>query len=142
MIAKAAAKGATAAGALLALYFAFVGLISGWAFAVDQFSTFWYFIIALAAGFGIQVGLYSYLKNAVGRDPSGKVIAVSGATSTVAMISCCAHYLANILPIIAATGLATFVGQYQIELFWVGLALNLAGIVFIASRVIKFKKGI
>ncbi len=68
----------------------------------------------------------------------GKVVGVSGTTSTAAMISCCAHYLANLLPILGTVGIVTFVAQYQVELFWVGLLFNLGGIFYIANRVLKF----
>ena len=71
---------------------------------------------------------------------SGKVVAVSGTTSTAAMISCCAHYLTNILPVVGAAGAVALVAQYQIELFWFGLAANLAGIMYMTTRVAKFSR--
>jgi Cu+-exporting ATPase len=127
--------------ALLVVYFVILALVSGWEFTVSQFLDFWYFIVALAAGFGIQIGLYSYLRSAVREmEMSGKVVAVSGATSTAAMISCCAHYLTNILPVVGAAGAIALVAQYQIELFWFGLASNLAGIAYMGNRVVKFSK--
>lgn len=130
--------GAGAFVLLLAIYFGVVGLISGMNFAVEEFTKFWYFIVPLAVGFGIQVGLYTYLKDLVGQHgASGKVVAVSGTTSTAAMVSCCAHYLANILPILGVTGFLTIVGEYQVELFWLGLAFNAAGILYVASKVIQ-----
>ena len=126
---------------MLAIYFGVVSLISGMSFTLEQFTKFWYFIVALALGFGIQVGLYTYLKNLVGQHgASGKVVATSGATSTAAMVSCCAHYLANILPIVGVTGFLTIVAQYQIELFWLGLAFNAAGILYIVPKVVKATK--
>jgi len=126
---------------LLAIYFGVVSLISGVDFAFEQFATFWYFIMPLALGFGIQVGLYTYLKNLVGQHgASGKVVAVSGTTSTAAMVSCCAHYLVNILPILGVTGFLTIVAEYQIELFWLGLAFNAAGIMYVAAMVVKVTK--
>ncbi len=126
---------------LLAIYFGVVGLISGMNFALDQFATFWYFIVSLALGFGIQVGLYTYLRNLVGQHgASGKVVAVSGTTSTAAMVSCCAHYLTNILPILGVTGFLAVVAEYQIELFWLGLVFNGAGILYVALKVIKATK--
>jgi Cu+-exporting ATPase len=73
-------------------------------------------------------------------DMSGKVVAVSGTTSTAAMISCCAHYLTNILPVVGAAGAIALVAQYQIELFWFGLACNVAGIIYMAIRVVKFSR--
>ncbi len=139
---KAVSNGLVAAVILLAIYFLVVSSISGWEFARIQFRNFWYFISSLATGFGIQVGLYVYLKNVVQnkRSDSGKVLAVSGTTSTAAMISCCAHYLANIVPILGISGFLSVVGQYQIELFWLGLAFNFLGIVYIGRKIWKLKK--
>ena len=126
---------------LLAIYFGVVSLISGGDFALEQFSRYWYFIVALASGFGIQVGLYTYLKNLIGQHgASGKMVAVSGTTSTAAMVSCCAHYLTNILPILGVTGFLTVVAEYQVELFWLGLAFNAAGIAYILSKVVNASK--
>ncbi|MDP3947440.1 MAG: hypothetical protein Q8Q41_01970 [bacterium] len=114
-------------------------LVSGWGFAWDQFSLFWYFIVSLAVGFGIQIGLYIYLRNIIQDGQlGGKVLGVTGTTSTAAMISCCTHYLVNLLPVLGAVGAVTFAVQYQIQLFWVGLLFNLGGIIFMANRVIKF----
>jgi Cu+-exporting ATPase len=126
---------------LLAIYFGVVGLISGMDFALNQFAMFWYFIVPLALGFGIQIGLYTHLKNLVGQHgASGRVVAVSGTTSTVAMVSCCSHYLVNILPILGVTGFLAMVGEYQVELFWLGLVFNAAGILYVASKVIQFSR--
>lgn len=123
---------------LLAIYFAVVSMISGMDFALEQFTKFWYFIVPLALGFGIQVGLYAYLKQLVGQHgASGTVVAVSGTTSTAAMVSCCAHYLVNILPVLGVTGFLTIVAEYQIELFWLGLTFNAAGILYIVPKVIN-----
>jgi Cu+-exporting ATPase len=136
---KSVVYGIAAIAVLLGIYFAILTAVSGWEFTLSQFLDFWYFIVSLAAGFGIQIGLYSYLRNAVrAMDMSGKVVAVSGTTSTAAMISCCAHYLTNILPVIGAAGTVALVAQYQIELFWFGLASNLAGITYMTTRVVKF----
>ena len=141
IIIKSIIKGLIGAAALLTVYFIFVSLISGWSFALSQFLDFWYFITSLAIGFGIQIGLYSYLKSIIKiKSGSGKVVAISGATSTVAMVSCCAHYLANLLPIIGISGAMAIIGQYQIELFWLGIIANLFGIGYITSRIIKFSK--
>jgi Cu+-exporting ATPase len=131
-------RGTLAFVLLLIVYFGVVSLISGRNFALEQFSSFWYFIVILALGFGIQVGLYTYLKELVGHlDASRKVVAVSGTTSTVAMVSCCAHYLTNILPILGATGALALVAQYQVELFWLALVFNAAGILYIVPKVVK-----
>ena len=124
--------------ALLAVYFAILTLVSGWDFTRDQFREFWYFVVALAVGFGVQIALYTYLRQVTRHtDGSGKVMAVSGATSTGAMISCCTHYLVNVLPVLGATGFVALVAQYQVELFWVGLAFNLAGVFYIGRKALQ-----
>ena len=138
---KAILAGFGAALVLLGLYFGALTLVSGWDFTLEQFLTYRYFVVALAAGFGIQVGLFMHLKALVhGARKQGVVLATSGTASTAAMVSCCTHYLANIAPIIGAAGLVTFATQYQVELFWVGLAFNLAGIFYISSKVIQATK--
>ena len=141
LISRSILFGAAGALTLVSVYFLILTALSGWEFTVSQFLDFWYFILSLAAGFGTQLGLFTYLRNSVrGMDISGKVVAVSGTTSTAAMISCCAHYLTNILPVLGAAGLVALVAQYQIELFWFGLASNLAGIFYMGNRVFKFRR--
>lgn len=136
MISKAALIGVIGTFSLLSVYFLILTLVSGGSFALSQFFEFWHFVVSLAVGFGIQIGLYTYLKRAIDQHcASGKVLAVSGTTSTTAMISCCAHYLTNILPAVGAAGIITLVGQYQVQLFWFGLASNAAGILYIGARV-------
>lgn len=134
-------KGVAAAIAMLAVFFLVVTFISGWTFTLSQFSAYWYFIMGLAVGFGIQIGLYSYLKQAVAHGNAPKaVVAISGTTSTAAMISCCAHYLANILPVLGITGFVSIIGQYQTELFWVGIIFNVGGIAYIAQKIVEFNR--
>lgn len=127
---RAIMLGVIGGGALLALYFAVLTLISGWPFARIQFARDWYWIAALALGFGIQVFLFSFAR------ALHRVIAlgVTGTTSGAAMLACCTHYLANILPFIGVSGLVAFVGQYQTGLFAVGVIFNIAGIAYLSNK--------
>lgn len=139
IVLKSTAAGLAGTMALLGVYFLVLAGVSGWEFTLSQFVDFWYFIVSLAIGFGIQIGLYTYLRGAIhGRAASGKVVAVSGTTSTAAMISCCTHYLVNILPALGTAGIVTLVAQYQVQLFWVGVIANAAGILYIGNKVVKF----
>ena len=137
MIRSAAIRGLIAAVALLGVYFSIVTLLSGWDFAFSQFLRYWYWIMALATGFGVQVGLFSFLRARHRTRVSGKVMAVSGTTSTVAMLSCCAHYLFNLAPLIGFSGLTALIGQYQTEIFGIGVLANLIGIGYLVSKVRK-----
>ncbi len=126
---------------LISLYFLILTLVSGWKFTWEQFSQFWYYVVSLALGFGIQFSLYSYLKGVIKQKAaSGKVLTTTGATSTGAMISCCAHYLVNLLPILGVTGIITFISQYQVQFFWLGLFFNLLGIFYIGNKVVRVTK--
>ena len=141
IVAVAAGAGLSASTIMLGVYFGVLSLLSGWRFTVEQFFEWWPYIVALATGFGVQVGLFVYLRCAVRAAASGKMMMATGTTSGVAMLSCCSHYFVNLLPVLGATGLVSFVGQFQVELFWFGIASNLAGIAYIGRRVASFTRG-
>ena len=142
-IVKPTLYGMIASAILLGVYFSVLTLVSGWSFTQEQFADYWYFIVSLAVGFGIQIALYQYIKSLVyGGKGMGKVVGISGTTSTAAMISCCAHYLVNLIPILGVTGFATIVAQYQVKIFWIGLAFNIFGVGYMINRIIEFKKQI
>jgi Cu+-exporting ATPase len=147
IVKKSIMWGLMSAAILLSVYFIIVGFVSGIKFAGSQFSEFWYFIVSLSFGFGIQVGLYSYLRGMIKNhmmsgEGTGKTVAITGTTSTLSMVSCCSHYLINILPMLGVAGVLSFIGQYQKEIFGVGLLFNLFGIFYISRQIIRFKKQI
>jgi Cu+-exporting ATPase len=136
--AKSSSTGGLAFAALLAIYFGALTAISGWEFTISEFARYWYYIVPLAVGFGLQVALFIRLRQVVARaKQTGAMVAASGTTSTAAMISCCAHYLTTAAPVLGATGLVAFAAQFQVELFWLGLLLNAAGVIFIGTRLAK-----
>lgn len=140
-LARPVALGVAGAAVLLSFYFGTLVAVSGPGFARDQFEAFWPFVVALVAGFGVQVGLFAWLRRAVhAAHGGGRVVAASGTTSGIAMVSCCAHYLVNLLPALGAAGLVTLVAQYQIELFWFGLLANALGIAYMARRTVAFAR--
>jgi Cu+-exporting ATPase len=136
----AAMGGIGASAALLVLYFGVLSAVSGWDFTRDEFVRYWPYIVTLAGGFGIQVGLFLFLRGLTRANHAGKVVAATGGTSGVAMVSCCSHYLVNLLPALGASGLVSLIGQYQVELFWVGIAANLAGMAYVGRRLVTLLK--
>lgn len=64
-LARSSVWGVFAFGLLLSIYFVLLTLISGWSATASQFAEAWYFILALAAGFGIQVALFVRLRQVV-----------------------------------------------------------------------------
>jgi len=105
---------------------------------LSQFRQMWYWIFALAGGFGVQVGLFSYLKMIIKHEsgPATAITATSTGTSTMGMIACCAHHLTEVLPIVGLSGAAIFLINYQIPLIILGIIINFVGIVY-TIRVLK-----
>ncbi|MBK5207838.1 MAG: hypothetical protein JJD98_21385, partial [Polaromonas sp.] len=62
---RSAGFGVLAFGLLLALYFGVLTLLSGWQFTWEQFLQYWYYIVPLGLGFGLQVALYFQLRQLV-----------------------------------------------------------------------------
>ena len=132
----AASAGLAAALGLLAFYGAVLALVGGFAFTREQLAAYWPYTLALATGFGVQVALYVHLRRMVrGPCSQGKVVAVSATASASAMVSCCAHYLANLLPIVSVAAVRSTVAEFQVRLFWIGLLLSVAGILWIGAKV-------
>ena len=121
---------------LLAVYFAILSLANSVDHAISQFFSMWYFILALAIGFGIQVSLFTYVrsyKNAL----AATSVSVSGGVSTTSMAACCAHHISDILPIIGFSAAAIFLVKYQLTLILIGLFSNLIGINFMLHTMKK-----
>ena len=58
-----------------------------------------------------------------------------GRPSTAAMLACCAHHLADILPIVGAAGAAAFLNAYKVPMLWLGIAMNLFGIIYLLRKI-------
>jgi copper chaperone CopZ len=121
--------GLGAAAGLLAFYVGLITLAQDWTHAVEQLSQDRWFVVAIAAGFGTQIGLFAYLRTLHGTAAAGGVAASTG-TSTAAMLACCAHHLTDVVPVLGLSGAAVFLNLYKTPLLWLGILMNLAGIAF------------
>lgn len=126
--------GALGAAGLLAFYLGIITWAQGWAHATQQLAADRWFVGAIMAGFGTQIGLFTYLRQLHRRAGTGGV-AVSTGTSTAAMLACCAHHLADLLPVIGLSGAAIFLNDYKTPLLWLGIAMNAVGIAYLLRRV-------
>jgi len=135
--------GAAAAIAVVAFYLGLITLTSDWSNAVYQFSQYGGWVVALAAGLSLQVGLFARMRSIMaGRHArgAGKGIAASGSMSGVAMALCCSHYLATILPAIGLpflSGAVAGLAQYQTAFFVVGVISNILGLAYMLRLMIK-----
>jgi hypothetical protein len=119
---------------LTALYIGIVSWAENPQHALELFWQDRWIVIPLILGFGVQVALYTVLKKrlfipvaSVG--PSGALTGAGGATSTAAMVACCAHHVTDVLSVLGLTAAATFLAEYQVTFMLVGLGTTLIGII-------------
>lgn len=131
--------GLLAAFGLLAFYLGVITLAQDWSHALQQLAEDRWFVGAIAGGFGIQVGLFTFLRGLQMRTSVSGVAASTG-TSTVAMLACCAHHLTDVLPILGLSGAAVFLNVYKTPLLWVGIVMNGIGIVYLLWKIQQYER--
>ena len=142
---RAAGVGLLGAAGLLGFYLVIVWLGSkSWSHAVDLLLTDRYYVAAVAAGFGIQIGLYAYVRRLLrgdhGLKSSTAVAAAGTGTSTTSMIACCLHHVADVLPVVGLSGAAVFLSNYKIPLIVVGLITNAIGITLMTRIILHHRR--
>jgi hypothetical protein len=125
-----AAAGLLSAGALLGLFIGTLSLLGGLDYALEEFERLQWWLVALAAGFGVQVALYAHIKRAAREAKGGAEVAASGGISAGAMLACCSHYLTNILPIVGISAFSMFLTKYQTSFLVLGIFSNIVGMTY------------
>ena len=128
-----------AALGLLAFYLGIITLAQGWGHATQQLADDRWFVSVIIAGFGSQVGLYTYLRSMHTHTMAGGVAASTGA-STVAMLACCAHHLTDVFAIFGLSGAAIFLNTFKTPLLWLGIVMNLFGIAYLLWKIRQQQK--
>lgn len=115
---------------LLGFYFGIVSWAATFRHALEELWTIWYWIVPLVLGFGIQAGLFAYVRGyaKVASASAKGSIAASGGLSTLSMAACCAHHVTDFLPVLGLSAAALFLTQYQTVFLTVGVVSNLIGI--------------
>ena len=135
--------GLTGSAFLAGLYFGLVSWAESPRHAVEFFWQDRWIVLPIILGFGIQTGLYVILKKRLfvttaNAGSTGVMTGASGATSSIAMAACCAHHVADVLPILGLTAAATFLAQYRIAFMLAGLGTTIVGIA--VMLIILFKE--
>jgi hypothetical protein len=129
---------------LTTFYLGIVTLAESWAHALELFRDDAPFVVPIILGFGIQIGLFTYLRRglrpAKGTGAAGALTGTSGGTSTLGMIACCAHHVTDVLPLVGLSGAAVFLAQYRVLFMVVGLLSNAIGIGALLFTIRKAKK--
>jgi len=128
--------GILAGAGILFFYILVLVVFQSFDFAISEFRNVWFWIIPLAIGFGIQIGLYNSILHTVTINAE---IATSGGISGGSMIACCSHFALNAIPILGFSGLATFLMVYQEWFFGAGILSNFIGITILIRHKKKIK---
>ncbi len=116
---------------LLALYFSLMTLLNDFEVALSQFIQLWPWMSLLIIGFGLQIGLFTYLhqQKKMSAQERTSAAAASGA-STASMLACCAHHITDVAPLLGISALTFFLAKYQITFLIIGIFSNIFGTVF------------
>ena len=142
-VALSIALGLAGAVALVGFYLAIVTWAQGPDHALELLWGDRVFVGLISAGFGTQVGLFTYLR-LLQRAMARESVALAGAgtaTSSVSMVACCAHHLADVLPIVGLSGLAVFLVDFRTPLMLLGIATNVVGIAVMLVQLRRIRGG-
>ena len=122
---------------LLLVYIGIITLAEGIEHALDQTAELWYWVVALAGGFGIQAGLFSFIRQGLRERKASATasVATSGGVSAGSMAACCAHHLTDFLPLLGLSGLAAFLASYQLLFIIIGVLSNIVGITIMLETI-------
>lgn len=142
-VALSIALGVLGATALLGVYLGIVIWIEGPDHALLLLWSDRLFAGVISAGFGTQIGLFTYLRLLQRKRARGSVALAGAATATssVSMVACCAHHLADLLPIVGLSGLAMLLVEFRTPLMLLGIATNLAGIGVMLRQLVRVRGG-
>jgi len=127
--------GLLASIAVVGAYLVMNTLTADWYFARIQLSENRWWILTLAVGLGIQVTLFTLFRahfRGQKIKAAKSTMAASGGMSATAMMACCSHYLATVIPalgvpFLSATAVAS-IAEYQSYFFLAGVVSCLFGI--------------
>jgi hypothetical protein len=125
----------TAAGLfLLGVYAGTLALANSLEHVLQEFLRLWAWMVPLIAGFSIQVGLFAYARgvaSALDAKTHAHGVVASGGASALSMVACCAHHLADLLPVVGFAGAVTLLAAYQNVLLLAGVLSNVVGLIYV-----------
>ncbi len=131
---------------LTAVYVGLVALAESPARALEQWWSERAFNAPIVLGIGIQLGLYTVLRgrrslpHAVAGPGGAAAPAASGGVSSLAMVACCAHRVADLLPIVGIGAAATLLASWKEPLLWLAVFSNLAGVGVLALTLYRRRR--
>ncbi len=141
LIVKPLLWGILAAILLFSAYFGILSLLNSPFHAWQQFFLLWPWMSLLIIGFGVQMGLFTYLreyqKKMHAEGTCTATVAATGGVSTGSMIACCLHHAVDVLPFLGLSAAAIFLTKYQSFFLALGIVSNLLGMTFVLYTIQK-----
>jgi hypothetical protein len=123
-----------------AIFFITMTVFASFSAGIDILKSLFFWMIPLIAGFGIQAGLFSYMKQVLNQKnamlSATASVSASGGMSAVSMLACCAHHFTDILPFLGVTALAAFFLQFQQLFLAIGISSNIVGIFLMLKNIV------
>lgn len=127
------------------VYFGIVSWAESFQHATDLFWQDRWLVLPIVLGFGLQMALFTILKLGLfipisSAGPTGALTGASGATSTMTMVACCAHHVADVLPFLGLSAAAAFLANYRLVFMGIGLATTITGIVVMLVAIFRARR--
>jgi len=127
---------------LLAIYFLTLTIGNSALHAIEELQKIGIWVALLTVGFGIQTGLFAYAWGSIKARAAAQAtatMAAAGGMSATAMVACCLHHIADLLPILGISAASLLLIKYQSFFLAIGVASNLIGITLMLRLIQKQK---
>jgi hypothetical protein len=126
--------GVIAATALVGFYVVVLAASADWDHLRDQARQDWWLLTPIVVGFGTQVSLTVELRRRHRAQHLGATTGTGTGASAVGMVACCAHHLADLVPLLGATGAAAFLFDWRTPFMLAGIAVNAVAVTIAYRR--------
>ncbi len=134
--------GIAGAFGLIGIYWFIFSILVGMEGAWQQFWALQPWMGILVAGFGIQVGLFTYahqFQQAMNEARGTGTVAATGGISSGSMVACCVHHLTDVFPLLGLAAVSAFLTRYQTFFLGIGVAANSIGIVLMLRMMQRYQ---
>ena len=83
------------------------------------------------------MALYAYMRQQVKAAGATASVGAAAGISTTSMAACCAHHVADVLPVLGVSAISLFLVRYQLAFILIGIFSNLGGILIMLGMMKK-----
>ena len=134
MSGRALRWGLAAAAAFVTFYVVVLVAASDWRHLREQAVQDWWLLTLIVVGFGTQVALTVELRRRHRAHHLGAATGAGTGASALGMVACCAHHLADLVPLLGATGRAAFLFDWRLPFMLGGIGVNAVAITIAGRR--------